>query len=371
MIRILHSVSYMNRGGIETMLMNYYRHMDRNKVQFDFLCNSYNEGAYDEEIQDLGGRIFRTPGFNPAKFFEYRHFMENLFAEHPEYKIVEAHNGALGVYALNAAKRANIPFRIYHAHGCGMIMDLKFPIKYLCKHLLKYNMNEHFVCSLKAGEYYMGKRIMDSHNYYFIPNAIDVNKFTYNAVVRDRIRNMFSIQDKIVIGHVGRFSPPKNHKFLLQIFAEASKMNPKLFLVLLGDGELRKDVERQAKALNIQHKIKFIGDVSNVNEWYQAFDLFLLPSLWEGLPVVGVEAQCADLPCIFSSAVTQEIALTPNVSFIDLSQSAKKWAECINSILQHSPQRKNLSGLITDKCYNIEIEAAKLQKIYLSFAEKY
>lgn len=109
MIRILHSVSYMSRGGIETMLMNYYRHIDRSKVQFDFLCNSYNKGAYDDEIRDLGGRIFRTPGFNPARYFKYRQYMEKLFAEHPEYKIVEAHNGALGVYALNAAKKRESP----------------------------------------------------------------------------------------------------------------------------------------------------------------------------------------------------------------------------------------------------------------------
>ena len=369
MIRVLHSVSYMSRGGIETMLMNYYRHIDRNKVQFDFLCNSYKEGAYDNEIRALGGNIFRTPGFNPLKYFEYQSYMKRLFSEHPEYSIVEAHNGAMGVYALNAAKKAGVPTRIYHAHGAGMTVDIKFPIKYICKHLLKYNMNEHFICSLKAGEFYLGRKLMEENRFHFISNAIDVNKFIYNVETRNRLREIYNLKDKLVIGHVGRFTPQKNHFFLIEVFAEALKLNPNLHLVLIGEGEREHEVKRRIDALHITDYVTMTGSINNTNEWYQVFDLFLMPSLWEGLPVVGVEAQCADLPCVFSTEVTNEISLSPKTYFISLKESPTYWGKFINDILSNGEQRTNQYDLITEKHYNIEKEAQKLQNLYISFHE--
>ena len=370
MIRILHSVSYMSRGGIETMLMNYYRNIDRSKVQFDFLCNSSLPGAYDDEIQQLGGRIFRSPGFNPLKRTAYIRFMRELFATHPEYKIVEAHNGPFGRYALKAAKEAGIPIRIYHAHGCDIPFDLKWPLKYYCKEMLRFSMNEHFVCGLKAGRYYMGKRIMDEGRYHFIPNAIDVEKFIYNEEIRNKLRREYNLVDKVVIGHIGRISLPKNHKFLLKVFARLHQINPATFLVLVGDGEWRKRIECQIESLNIKDSVLMVGNVSNPNEWYQAFDLFFMPSLWEGLPVVGVEAQAADLPCDFSTAVTEEIALTENVEFIDLKQPVEIWVEHINRIITHIPERKNRFSLITEKHYNIHEEAKTLQALYLAINKR-
>lgn len=212
MIRILHSVSYMSRGGIETMLMNYYRNIDRTKVQFDFLCNAPNAGAYDDEIRDFGGRIFRTPGFNPLKRIAYKKYMRHLFDEYPEYRIVEAHNGPLGRYVMKAAKDADIPVRIYHAHGADLRFDLKWPIKYYCLKMLKYSMNEHFICSEKAGRFYMGDKIIDEKRFHFIPNAIDTDQFVYNQSVRQKLRSEYNLEDKLIVGHIGRFSPPKNHK---------------------------------------------------------------------------------------------------------------------------------------------------------------
>ena len=138
MIRILHSVSNMDRAGIETMLMNYYRYMDKSKVQFDFLCNKKKPGAYDDEIKSMGGRIYHTPGLNPAKYPVYLKYMRELFQEHPEYKIIEAHNGALGVYALHAAKVSKIPVRIFHAHGASITKDWKLPIKLVCKACVEF-----------------------------------------------------------------------------------------------------------------------------------------------------------------------------------------------------------------------------------------
>lgn len=176
MIRILHSVSNMDRAGIETMLMNYYRHIDRSKIQFDFLCNKKKPGAYDAEIKEMGGNIYHTPGLNPAKYPSYLKCMKKIFEENPEYKIVEAHNGALGVYALHAAKVNHIPVRIFHAHGASITRDWKLPIKLVCKALLPSNMNQHFSCGIEAARCYFGEKVVERNDYELIPNAIEVNK---------------------------------------------------------------------------------------------------------------------------------------------------------------------------------------------------
>lgn len=370
MIRILHSVSYMSRGGIETMLMNYYRNIDRSKVQFDFLCNAPFEGAYDEEIRQMGGRIFRSPGYSPLKRFAYKRFMRQLFAEHPEYKIVEAHNGPLGRYTIKAAKDSGIPVRIYHAHGADLPFNLKWPIKYYCMKMLKYSMNEHFVCSEKAGRFYMGDKVMDSGDYHFIPNAVELPKFIYNTETRRVLREKFHFGDKLVLGHIGRLSFQKNHRFLLSVFARLHEMNSKTHLVLVGDGELRDEIETQIKQLGLEDAVTLTGVVSNPNDWYQAFDLFVMPSRWEGLPVTGVEAQCADLPCVFSSAVTHEVELSDKVTFLDLSMTHEHWASKLNEILLNLAPRKDQTELMTRCHYNIVEEAKNLQTLYLALAEK-
>lgn len=365
MIRILHSVSNLDRGGIETMLMNYYRHIDRTKIQFDFICNKQKPGAYDDEVQSMGARIFHSPGLHPLHYCQYIAFFRKLVNTHPEYKIIEVHNGALGLYALNSAKRAGIPVRIYHAHGQGLNMDYKIVLKWFCKKLLRFNMTHHFTCGLKAGEYYFGKRIMNKGNYVFIHNAIDVDKFIFNINNRKRIRSEYNLCGKHVIGHVGRFMHQKNHIFLINVFAEIAKHDDKAILVLLGDGELQDKVRKHVTNLGIANKVKMLGNVPNVNEWYQAFDLFILPSHWEGLPVVGVEAQTSGLPCIFSSTITTEIKLTDNVQFLSLSESTKLWAEKAVNILNENIKRCNMRDVIIKKGYDITSEAKKLENLYL------
>ena len=206
MIRILHSVSNMDRAGIETMLMNYYRYMDKSKVQFDFLCNKKKPGAYDDEIKSMGGRIYHTPGLNPVKYPEYLKFMGKLFHEHPEYKIVEAHNGALGVYALHAAKVSKIPVRIFHAHGASITKDWKLPIKLVCKAMLPANMNEHYSCGVEAARCYFGDKVVSENDYVLIPNAIKISNFVFNDLTREKIRRENGLEGKHVIGHVGRFA---------------------------------------------------------------------------------------------------------------------------------------------------------------------
>lgn len=352
MIRVLHSVSNMDRAGIETMLMNYYRHIDKSKVQFDFLCNKTKPGAYDEEIKSLGGRIFYTPGLNPLKYAKYLSCMKNLFMDYPEYKIVEAHNGALGVYALHAAKRNNIPVRIFHAHGASITKDWKYPLKLFCRSQLKFNKNINFTCGNAAAECYFEQRIVDTGKYVFIPNAIEVERFIYSEDIRNEIRNKYNLQEKKIIGHVGRFMTQKNHSFLLKVFEQIHKQDSSTVLVLLGDGELMDSIKNLAKSLGIDKDTIFIGNVGNANEWYNAFDVFVLPSIWEGLPVVGIEAQANDLPCIFSDSVTREVSLSEKTEFIALDADVSVWVRNILKMLKYNERRDN-TQLITAKHYNI------------------
>lgn len=252
MIRILHSVSNMDRAGIETMLMNYYRHIDRSKIQFDFLCNKKKPGAYDAEIKEMGGNIYHTPGLNPAKYPSYLKCMKKIFEENPEYKIVEAHNGALGVYALHAAKVNHIPVRIFHAHGASITRDWKLPIKLVCKALLPSNMNQHFSCGIEAARCYFGEKVVERNDYELIPNAIEVNRFVFDSTIRNRIRHDNHLENKHIVGHVGRFMSQKNHTFLLDVFAEVSKRDSLAHLVLLGDGELMDAMKEKASNLGIK-----------------------------------------------------------------------------------------------------------------------
>lgn len=353
----------MDRAGIETMLMNYYRHLDRTKIQFDFLCNKPQKGAYDEEIRSMGGKIYRSPGLNPAKYPKYLAFMKKVFSDN-HYRIVEAHNGALGVYALYAAKKNGIPVRIFHAHGASISKDWKLPLKLVCRELLPYSMNVHYTCGIEAAKCYFGKKIVENNNYTMIPNAIELERFIFNENTRERIRKKYHLEGRHVIGHTGRFMKQKNHSFLLDVFAAYAATDKAAFLVLLGDGELMDEMRSKAKRLHIADKVLFTGNVGNADEWYQAFDCFILPSVWEGLPVVGVEAQASDLSCIFSDTVTKEIDLLDSNTFLSTSADLKIWVKAIRKALDHKTRRDN-TEIMTKKHYNIRVEAEKLQNAYL------
>lgn len=324
-IRILQCVSNMDRAGIETMLMNFYRNIDRNKVQFDFLCNKSKPGDYDEEIKSLGGKIYVSPGLSPFKWFKYQKFMKNLFKEHPEYKIIHCQNEAMGFPALYAAKKAGIPVRISHSHNTVTRFDFKWPIKILYKYLLRLVATDYVACGIDAGKYLFGKEVKIIHN------AIDVKKFQFNERVRNKLRKKLKVENKFVIGHVGRFEPQKNHNFLIDMFYEYQKQDNDAILLLIGTGSLEEKIKDKVKKLGIEEKVVFTGNISNVNEMYSAMDLFILPSFHEGLPVVGVEAQTSGVTCIFSDNVTKEVKFNDNVFYVSLSEKIEKWCSIINN----------------------------------------
>lgn len=365
MIRVLHSVSNMDRAGLETMLMNYYRHINRDFIQFDFLANKPKPGAYEDEVRELGGRIFLTPGFHPAKLLQYRKYMKKLFVEHPEIQIVHAHNGALAYYALREAQRNNIPHRIAHSHNSKINYDLKWPIKQYCRRHLKDAATDYWGCGELAVEFYFGKEIAEKKKYTLIRNAIEEDRFLYNVSVRNDMRKKYHLEDKFVIGHVGRFMYQKNHTFLIDIFKAVHKRNSNTLLLLIGEGELEEKIKEKISKLGLEDSVIFTGSIPNVNELYQAMDVFVLPSVYEGLPVVGIEAQASGLGTIFSDAVTSEVKITDMARFVSLQKSVDEWADII---LEYASgyERKNMQKEIVAAGYSIYTEAEKLQNRYLS-----
>ena len=360
MIRVLQSVSNMDRAGIETMLMNFYRNVDHEQVQFDFLANKPKPGDYDEEIKSMGGRIFVSPGF--MSYRKYMSYMTELFKKHPEYRMIHAHNGSLMLYVLRAAQKNSIPVRIAHAHATAIPFDFKNGIKMCMKPLIKYIATDYWGCSNAAGEFYFTKKRWDKSNQ-LIHNAIDVDKFTFNEAARRRIREQYSLGDKFVVGHVGRLTWQKNQKKLMEIFAALHKMEPNSQLVMVGTGELEEKLRKQVAELGITDAVTFTGMQTNVDEWYSVFDTFVLSSWYEGLPVVGVEAQAADLPCVFTDTITSEVKVTDQVSFMGLEDDAEAWAKEILRL--RKPGRGSRFNDLKNAGYDIKTEAKRMQDLYL------
>ena len=367
MIRVLHSVSNMARAGIETFLMNYYREMDRDQIQFDFLANKPAPGEYDQEIRSMGGRVFISPGLNPLNFPRYERFMSDLLRREPDIRIVHSHNGALGYYALRSARDAGARVRVAHAHSTRIPWDAKYPLKLLCKQLLPGVATHYWGCGRDAGIFYFGKKRWRESGF-LLRNAIDLGRFRFRQETRSRLRQSCHLEGHFVVGHVGRFNQQKNHSRLIDIFAAMAQADPEVRLVLIGVGEKEQSSKEKVRALGLQEKVLFLGQMSNVNEWYQAMDCFVLPSLYEGLPVVGIEAQAAGLPCFFSDRVTDEVLLSPAACRISLREENGEWARRILSVRKERGDRSRGAEMLRQAGYDIHAEGRKLQDLYLKMA---
>ncbi len=369
MIKVLHSVSNMDRAGIETFIMNYYRYMDRNQVQFNFWCNKPNDGAYKEEIERLGGHLYHSPGYNPLKFIAYIRTMKKIVKDE-KISIIHVHNGALGLFALLSARFCKVPVRIYHAHNCKIPLGKGHIFKTFLKPFIKYNANHLFACSHKSASFYYGKRIFRQKKYTFIANAIETERFVFDENKRNEMRTQYHLENKKVLLHVGRFSTQKNHVRLLHIFKALKALQEDAVLLLLGDGEGQEDMKVLAQSLGIEKDIFFMGNRQNINDFYQMADLFILPSLWEGFPVVAVEAQACALPCVFSTEVTNEVQITEPVAFVSLEEKDDVWAQAAYQLLQKNTPRIDQTNLIKHAGYDVQTEAQKLLSKYVSWAHE-
>lgn len=358
MIRILQVVNMMDRAGLETMLMNYYRNIDRTKVQFDFLTHRENDGAYDEEIKQLGGKVYHAPRLMPQNYPAYFKWMKNFFKEHPEYKIVHSHIDTMSFFPLYAAKLSNIPLRISHSHSSKLDKDFKFPIKYVAKLFLPKVANTYFSCGQKAGEF-----LYKNRNFKIVNNACDVGKFVFENNKREELKEKFELENKFVIGHVGRYCYIKNQLFILDIFKEFLSIKKDSVLVLIGKGPDEDKIREKIKTLGIEDKVLLLIDRNDVNELYNMMDAFIMPSLFEGLPVVAVEAQINGLKCFMSDKISDEVKITDTLVMISLDKSAKEWAEIIYT--SNCERNRESVNQIKQKGYDISVEAKKLMEYYI------
>lgn len=354
MERILQVVTYMGRGGIETMLMNHYRRIDRSKVQFDFLVHRDFRADFDDEIEALGGRIFRIPPMNPASA-SYRKALSDFFRKH-SYRVVHCHLNYMSGVVLAAAKKAGVPVRIAHAHTASMNPGWKQYVRQLCKYLIPSTATHLLACSTNAGKSVFGK-----HPFSLMPNAIDTERFRFSEAVRQKMRKELDLGGCFTVMHVGRLTYPKNHEFLLDAFACLLEKAPKAKLVLVGDGELREAVEQKAGQLPAG-SVLLLGTRNDIPQLLQAADVFAFPSHFEGLPVTMIEAQAAGLPCVMSNTVTDECIVTDLVTALPIDDP-KAWAEEI--LKKRGIPRTDRLAEIQAAGYDITTAAEKLTRFYL------
>lgn len=355
-------------GGVEAVVMNYYRHIDRTKIQFDFICDEDSTNIPYEEIEKLGGRVIIVPPYQ--HIFAYLRKLKQIFKEN-KYKIVHSHINALSVFPLYAAKCAGVPVRIAHSHATSSKKEWKRNlIKDILRIFSRANATYYMCCSELAGRWLFGNKTYDEGKVYLLNNAIDVEKFAYNEEVRKKIREILNIDnDKIVVGHVGRMVKTKNHSFLFKMFKKFSEKENAL-MILVGQGELENKLKELANQMKIDDKVIFLGQKENVNQIYQAFDVFVLPSFYEGFGMVLLEAQMSNLPCIVSDTVPKNAKIIENFTFLSIDDETEKWSDMIENSIKKSVRKSNFD-LLEKNGFNIKEEVKKLEKIYLKLYEEY
>ena len=363
-IRIAQIMGKWLGGGVEAVVMNYYRHINRNKIQFDFICDNDSTNIPYEEIESLGGKVILIPPYQ--KVFEYQKQLKKVLTE-GKYQIVHSHINALSVFPLKAAKEVGVEVRIAHSHSTTNKVEWKKNmVKNLLKPFSKVYPTHYFACTEHAGRWLFGDKKFEKGEVFILNNAIDVSKFKYNPEIRTLKRAELGIEeDTLVIGHIGRFVQQKNHHFVIDVFNEVYKKNKKSLLVLIGQGPLVDEIKNKVRELNLVDAVRFLGQQDDVHEWYQAFDSFLFPSLYEGLGIVAIEAQCAGCYCLASTEVPQVAKVTKNLEFVNLNQAPKDWA---NYLLQPGVAVKvqKCELEVAEKGYDIKKEVTKIERFYLT-----
>lgn len=365
--RVLYiSGGILHRGGIESFMMNYYRHFDHSKLQIDFVVHGFEKGYYDDEILSLGGKIYHVP----IKSIDYKgniKALREIFLS-GEYKIIHSHMDAMSYVPLKLAKELGIPYRIAHSHNTNFLTNnfLKILFNKYARLRLREYATHYFACSELAGRWLFGDNLVNSKRVEIIHNAIDLSRFQFDLSKRNELRESLGLGSNFILGHVGRFDDQKNHVFLIDLFSKILEKNKTAKLLLVGEGHLKESINEKVKDLGLQDDVIFMGSRSDVNCLLNAFDVFILPSKFEGLPVCLVEAQTNSLPVFASDVISKEIIITDLVNFRSL-QLAESWIE---GLLNAEHQHISYNEQITKEGYNIEIESKKLQDFYIRLVAK-
>ncbi len=349
-------------GGVEAVMMNYYSHINRDIIQFDFICDSDSTNIPYDKIKKLGGRVILCPPYQNIS--KYIRELKKIFKKN-QYEIVHSNINALSVFPLYAAKKAGVPIRIAHSHSTSNKKEWKKNIvKNLLKPLSKKYATHYFACTEHAGRWLFGNKKYNNGEVFIVNNGVDLNDYIYSEKLREEKRLELGYEETdIVIGHIGRFVKQKNHEFIIDLFNELHKDNENYKLLLLGQGPLKNEIQEKVNKLGIENSVIFLGQKSDANEYYQAMDLFLFPSLYEGLGMVFVEAQTSGLPSIASTEVPKIAEVSDKAIFIGLNKSIDVWKKQIEKI--KIGDRKVDLERIKKSGYDIKTEAKKLENKYL------
>lgn len=359
MKRILQVNTTLNIGGIESFLLNIYKGIDKRKYEFIFLCYKKEKFDFEEEITKLGGKIIRIS--NPKEVSILRHLREIIdVIKREKIDIVHCHTYFDSGIVLLAARLTKVKIRIVHSHTTEGLnkVNLFRRIKWqIARSLIKHNSTMNIACSNDAGI-----ALFNSNNFKIVPNGINVKKFQYNSEKRRELREKYNINDDIVIGHVGRLDPAKNHEFMIKVLDKIVETNPEYKLMLIGDGVLMEDIKKLVSKYSLNENVIFVGSTSKVNDYYNAFDCFFFPSLYEGLGISLIEAQTNGLTCIVSNNVPHESKLTKSVIFKDLTDDVNSWADTIISC--YKKRKLNNFQTISNTKYNLTNTVKQLEELY-------
>ena len=366
MIRVLHVIGIMDRGGAETMIMNLYRHIDRNRIQFDFVVHTGAEGAFDQEINRLGGKIYHCPGYILMNHISYVRWWQGFFnARGRFYSIVHGHIGSTAAVYLRIAKRHGL-YTIAHSHSINGSLTGKELLYRMLSYRTRFTADYFFACSRQAGIDRYGKGILrQKERFKVFPNAINTAAFSFDGAARRRVREQLDIKEgTLLLGHVGRFQKVKNHRFIVQVFYSLLQAGVPVKLLLVGDGPLREEIRKQAENLGIADRVLFTGVRPDVSDLMQAMDVMLFPSLYEGLPVTLVEAQTAGLPVVMSERVPEDAVIIPALVQVErLDSPVECWERDILAAV--SIKRTDRQKEMTDKGFDIQQTSKWLEDFYI------
>jgi glycosyltransferase involved in cell wall biosynthesis len=358
-IRVLQVFATLDRGGAEAMIMNFYRSIDRSRVQFDFVVKESNrEYAHEAEIKSLGGRIYRLPDYKIINHVSYKRAWKQLLMEHPEWRILHGHHITPAAVYMKVAKQQN-RITIAHSHSTKGIRSIKNIVKYFLRLPMKRKVDYPVACSRSAADWMFGR---NNKRVKLIRNAIDIKKFQYNENVRLRLREQFSVCDKFVIGHIGNFTKAKNYPFLLEVFQRVKERKENAVLILVGKKENNPRIEELVHQMGLCDSVIFTGARPDIDQLLQMMDLFLFPSLYEGLPVTLIEAQASGLRCIVSDKITDEVKITDRVEFLSLQASPEYWGERILEIKEL--EERVIGPGMEEAGYDVERETTELERFY-------
>lgn len=360
-----------NIGGIETVIMEIYRNINRERIQFDFLCDHNSPPlAFENEIKALGGRVYRIMYSESESLIKARSCLKRFFKEHPEITAVHVHANFPYAFPLKYAKKAGIDLRIIHSHNSFGGDKRKSRIRELIdgvrkkqiEHQIKKYPSLYLACSDLAAKYMFKNR-----DYIWIKNGINIESFKYNGEIRDKYRKELGIkQDATVIGFIGRYREQKNPLYLLEIFKEYSKIDGKAILLMVGIGHMQEAIDKKIEQLELKNNVIQLGKREDIINIYQVFDAFLLPSINEGLPVVLVEAQTAGVECFISDTITRQVDITDLIHYYSISKEPKEWGQLMYDNLKKKKDRSKYASEVMYQGFDMKDVVRELEKIYLS-----